>query len=155
MTAKQRWLSRCATGFGAGYLPGMPGTYVTLVGVIIYLILVPLPWSVYLLLTAGVAAAGITICRYGAEQLGRHDHPGIVWDEIAGFLVAMMAVPLSLASVLAGFVLFRLFDILKPWPIGWLDRKVSGGVGMMLDDLVAGMATCGCLHGMVYIGWLI
>jgi phosphatidylglycerophosphatase A len=133
----------------------MPGTYGTLVGLLLYLPLALLPLPAYLLLTLGAIVAGIPICRYGAEQLGRHDHPGIVWDEIAGFLVAMLAVPLSLWSVLAGFALFRLFDILKPWPIGWLDRNVPGGVGMMLDDVLAGAITCGCLHGLLYVGWLL
>ncbi len=155
MTVKRRWLYYCATGFGTGHLPKMPGTYGTLVGVMLYLPLALLPLPVYLLLTGGIIIAGIPICRYGAEQLGDHDHPGIVWDEISGFLVAMIAVPLSLSSILLGFALFRLFDIVKPWPICWLDQKVPGGVGMMLDDIAAGAATCICLHGMVYAGWLV
>ena len=155
IVVKRRGLYYCAIGFGAGRLPIMPGTYGTLVGMMFYLPLALLPLPVYLLLTLGAIVVGIPICRYGAEQLGCHDHPGIVWDEIAGFLVAMIAVPLSLSFILAGFVLFRLFDIVKPWPICWLDRKVPGGIGMMLDDILAGAATCGCLHGMVYAGWLV
>ena len=73
------------------------------------------------------------------QDLGVHDHRGIVWDEIVGFLVTMTAVPVSWRVILAGFVLFRLFDILKPWPIGWLDRHVGDGLGIMLDDLLAGV----------------
>lgn len=149
---RQAWLYRCAVGFGAGHLPKMPGTYGTLVGVIGYLPLALLPLPIYLLLTAGTVVAGVPICHYGAAQLGRHDHPSVVWDEVTGFLVAMIAVPLSLSSILLGFVLFRLFDIVKPWPICWLDRRVPGGMGMMLDDIAAGAVTCGCLHGMVSLG---
>jgi phosphatidylglycerophosphatase A len=67
-----------------------------------------------------------------------HDHPGIVWDEIAGYLLTMAFVEVSWLSVVLGFALFRLFDIWKPWPVSWADRKVSGGLGIMLDDLLAG-----------------
>lgn len=77
---------------------------------------------------------------------GGHDHPGIVWDEFAGLFVTMIAVPVTWGTVLAGFILFRLFDILKPWPISWLDKKVSGGLGIMLDDLVAGVFALAILH---------
>ena len=155
MAVRRGWLYHFATGFGAGHLPKMPGTYGTLVGVMLYLPLALLPLPVYLLLAGGVMMAGIPICHQGAEQLGRHDHPSIVWDEISGFLVAMVAVPPSLLSVLLGFILFRLFDIVKPWPICWLDRKVPGGTGMMLDDVLAGVVTCISLHGMMYFGWLV
>jgi phosphatidylglycerophosphatase A len=82
---------------------------------------------------------GVFICDQAAKKLDVHDFGGIVWDEVAGFLITMCWIPFSWQSMLAGFVLFRFFDILKPWPIKWLDRHVAGGFGIMLDDVVAGI----------------
>jgi len=73
--------------------------------------------------------------------LGIHDHPGIVWDEFVGFWIAMIGLPVTWSSIIAGFFLFRIFDILKPWPIGWIDKNFHSGLGIMLDDVVAGLAT--------------
>lgn len=137
-----------AFGFGAGLAPRAPGTFGTLVGVLLYLPLAGLPLGIYLALTLGVILAGIGICGWSARALAVHDHPGIVWDEIAGFLLTMLGAPSGMAWVMAGFVLFRLFDILKPWPIGWLDRHVGGGLGIMLDDVLAGLAAWACLQGL-------
>ena len=103
------------------------------------------------MVTVVVALAGIWICGWSAARLGVHDHPGIVWDEIAGYLVTMTLAPAGLGWLVAGFVLFRVFDILKPWPIGWLDRRVGGGLGIMLDDLVAGIFAFCCLQLGVYL----
>ena len=75
------------------------------------------------------------------DKLGQRDHPEIVFDEIVGYLLALTAVPTSVGWLLLSFVLFRFFDIAKPWPINWLDRRVHGGFGVMLDDLVAGICT--------------
>mgnify|MGYP000747760729 CR=1 FL=1 len=94
----------------------------------------------YALVLMAVTLAGIWLCGRAAQDLGVHDHPGIVWDEIAGYLLTMMAAPAGWPWIVIGFVLFRLFDVWKPWPIGWLDRRVQGGLGIMLDDLVAGAA---------------
>lgn len=135
-----------AFGFGSGCAPRAPGTFGTLAAVALYLPLTLLPGWVYLLVTLLVALAGIWICGWSARQLGVHDHPGIVWDEIAGYLVTMIGAPIGFFWVFAGFVLFRLFDILKPWPISWLDRCVDGGLGIMLDDLAAGVAAWACLQ---------
>lgn len=142
-----------AFGLGAGCSPTAPGTLGTLVGVAAYAFFGLLPLPMYLALVAALAAAGVAICGIAANDLEMHDHPGIVWDEIAGFLVTMIALPYAILWVILGFVLFRLFDIWKPWPIGWLDRRVSGGLGIMLDDLIAGVLACSCLHGMRYLGW--
>jgi phosphatidylglycerophosphatase A len=135
-----------AFGFGAGLAPKAPGTFGTLVGVLIYLPLAHLPFWWYLALTLLAILAGVGICGWSSRKLGVHDHPGIVWDEIAGYLVTMLWAPPGWAWVLAGFVLFRLFDILKPWPIGWFDRRVRGGFGIMLDDVLAGLAALGCMQ---------
>lgn len=135
-----------AFGMGSGCSPKAPGTMGTLVAMVLYLPLSYLPSWWYLAVTLLVILSGIWICDWSARQLGVHDHPGIVWDEIAGYLVTMLWAPSGLIWMLVGFVLFRLFDILKPWPIGWLDRRVGGGLGIMLDDVVAGIAAMVCIQ---------
>ena len=135
-----------AFGFGTGCSPKAPGTVGTLLAVVLYLPLAYLPLGIYLAITAAVIVAGVAICGMTARDLKTHDHPGIVWDEIAGYLVTMIAAPAGWGWALAGFALFRLFDIWKPWPISWLDRRVSGGLGIMLDDLAAGAMALICLQ---------
>ncbi len=126
-----------AFGFGAGLAKKMPGTAGTLVGVLCYLGLAGLPLAYYTAVTLLLFLAGIWLCGQTARDLAVHDHPAIVWDEIVGYLVTMTAAPAGWRWVLAGFLLFRLFDIWKPWPIHWLDRRASGGFGIMVDDLLA------------------
>ncbi|HEY0722180.1 MAG TPA: phosphatidylglycerophosphatase A [Gammaproteobacteria bacterium] len=128
-----------ALGFGSGLSPKAPGTFGTLAAIPIYLLLDQLSLLIYLGITVLLFLAGIVICDGSAKKLGVHDHPGIVWDEVVGFLVTMTAAPGGVYWVLIGFVLFRLFDILKPWPIRAIDRGVAGGLGIMLDDLLAGV----------------
>jgi phosphatidylglycerophosphatase A len=143
-----------ALGGGSGLVPKAPGTAGTLVAVPVYLLLQSLALSsvVYLGLVAALFVAGIGLCAHAARRLGVHDHPGIVWDEIVGYLVTMTLAPAGWLWVLLGFALFRLFDVLKPWPIRWLDRRVHGGFGIMLDDLVAGIFAALVLQGIVYLG---
>ena len=81
--------------------------------------------------------AGIWLCGRSADRLGVHDHPAIVWDEIVGYLITMLLAPTGWVWILLGFILFRIFDIWKPWPIRWLDKQVRGGAGIMLDDVLA------------------
>jgi phosphatidylglycerophosphatase A len=126
-----------AFGFGSGLAPRAPGTAGTLAAIPLYLGLSQLPLAWYLAAVAVLALAGIWLCGRAADKLGVHDHPGIVWDEFAGYLVTMIPASGSWISILAGFVLFRLFDIWKPWPIRVADRNVTGGAGIMLDDLLA------------------
>lgn len=128
-----------AFGFGSGLLPKAPGTFGTLAAIPIYLLIEPLSLWLYLLLVISGFLLGIWICDQTSEDLGVHDHSGIVWDEIIGYLLAMAFAPLGFWWILIGFGLFRIFDILKPWPIGWLDKQVGGGLGIMLDDMVAGL----------------
>lgn len=128
-----------AFGFGAGLSRKAPGTAGTLVAVPFYLLLQLLPRPLWLCLLVAMALVGIWICGRVSRELGGLDHPGIVWDEIVGFLIAMSAVAFSWFNLLTGFVLFRVFDIAKPWPISWLDRNIKGGLGIMLDDIVAGI----------------
>jgi phosphatidylglycerophosphatase A len=140
-----------ALGFGSGLVPRAPGTAGTLVAVPVYLFMRLLPLPYYLALTALLFVAGIALCAHTARRLGVHDHPAIVWDEIVGYLVTMVLAPAGWAWVAAGFVLFRFFDIIKPWPICWLDRQVHGGLGIMLDDLVAGLFAAVLLQLLVHL----
>ena len=126
-------------GFGTGLAPRAPGTFGTLAAVPICLLLDLGGKGLYLAGTLLVLLTGVAICGATAKHLDAHDHPAIVWDEIGGFLLAMVVVPASVANLLAGFVLFRLFDILKPWPIRLVDRRIHGGLGIMLDDVLAGV----------------
>ncbi|HHH40127.1 MAG TPA: phosphatidylglycerophosphatase A [Sedimenticola sp.] len=128
-----------AFGLGSGAAPKAPGTVGTLAAIPLYLLLRPLPSGLYLVLVAAMFLAGIWLCGRTSRDLGVHDHGGIVWDEWVGLLLTLWLAPPGWPWLLAGFLLFRFFDILKPWPIGWLDRRVSGGLGIMLDDLVAGL----------------
>lgn len=135
-----------AFGFGSGLSPRAPGTVGTLVAVPLYWLAsgLSLPWySAFILLAALV---GIWICGEASRQLGVHDHGGIVWDEFVGYWLTMWALPADWLWIVAGFVAFRVFDIVKPWPISLLDRKVGGGLGIMVDDLAAGVMACASLH---------
>jgi phosphatidylglycerophosphatase A len=138
-----------ALGFGSGLLPRAPGTAGTIAAIPLYLVMQSLTLPVYVPLVAVLFLLGIPICAHTAKRLGVHDHPGIVWDEIVGYLVTMTFAPTGWLWVLAGFVLFRFFDVLKPWPIRWLDRRVGGGFGIMVDDLLAGIAAAGVLQLLV------
>lgn len=126
-----------ALGGGSGLAPKAPGTAGTVVGMAIYWPLAGLDKGLYVGLVVALFALGIPLCRRTAAVMGVHDHPAIVWDEIVGFLLTMAFVNPSLISCLVGFAAFRIFDIFKPWPIGELDRRVSGGTGIMLDDVLA------------------
>ena len=127
-----------AFGFGSGLAPRAPGTVGTLAAVPLYLALAPLAWPLYLGVLFGLVALGIWACDRTARDLDDADPSAIVWDEWVGFLLTMVAAPSGWPWVIAGFLLFRLFDIWKPWPIGLVDRRVHGGLGIMLDDLIAG-----------------
>ncbi len=116
-----------------------PGTFGTLAAVPLYLLLRPLPLFSYLVVLLVSFVAGVWLCERTSRDLGVHDHGGIVWDEIVGYLLTMAFAPPGWPWILLGFVLFRLFDILKPWPIRTIDRQVAGGFGIMLDDLLAGI----------------
>jgi len=140
-----------ALGFGSGLSKYAPGTMGTLVAVPLYLLLQPLSLIFYVAVAIVVTLIGIWICDRSAQTLGVHDHPGIVWDEIAGYLITMIAAPTGWQWVVLGFVLFRLFDIWKPWPIKVIDRQVAGGFGIMLDDVVAALFAWGVLQLIVLL----
>ncbi|MDM7858859.1 phosphatidylglycerophosphatase A family protein [Thiopseudomonas acetoxidans] len=126
-----------AFGFGTGLARKAPGTWGTLAGLVFVPFLQWLALPVALAIIAVATLFGVWLCGKVADDLGVHDHGGIVWDEIVGIWLTLILLPAHWIWWLAGFVVFRLFDILKPWPISVLDRKVNGGLGIMLDDLLA------------------
>jgi phosphatidylglycerophosphatase A len=145
-TIWQNPLHFIAFGFGAGALPYAPGTWGTLITIPIYLALSTLPFTCYLGITFFIMLSSMWICDKVSREINIHDHPGMCLDEVVGFLITMIGVPHGIGWVIAGFLLFRLFDIWKPAPIGYIDKQVGGGFGMILDDVVAGIFACGILH---------
>jgi phosphatidylglycerophosphatase A len=135
-----------AFGFGSGLFPKAPGTAGTLLAIPLYLLFAEWGLLQYTVLLAVAVLLGVWICGAASRQLQVHDHPGIVWDEFVGFWITMWAVPPDWIWMIAGFVLFRIFDIAKPWPVSALDRKVGGGLGIMADDMLAGALACLTLH---------
>lgn len=137
----------CALGFGAGLSPWAPGTAGTLIAVPIVIWLGSYGSHIHSAATVLLCLVGIFLCDASAKRLGVHDHPGIVWDEIAGFSITMLAVPHTWYWLLAGFVVFRFLDIVKPWPIREADHRLRGGLGIMLDDMMAGAFGACLLYG--------
>lgn len=140
-----------AFGFGSGAIPKAPGTAGTALAVIIYLLLPPLTLPAYGILLLLTFAAGVWLCGKTATDLGVHDHGGIVWDEFVGYWITMFMAPAGWLWVLLGFGLFRLLDIVKPWPIKWVDQQVKGGLGIMLDDVLAGIMAALCIQATVIL----
>jgi phosphatidylglycerophosphatase A len=147
------WEHFLAYGFGSGLAPKAPGTFGTLVGLPFWFLLhwlTPEP-VFYIAVCVLLFIFGCWICGESARLLGLHDAPGIVFDEIVGFLITcvpLLYLPAGAAEwpwLIAAFVLFRFFDIIKPWPIRWLDQKVDGGLGIMIDDVLAGIFAALCL----------
>lgn len=129
-----------AFGFGSGAIPFAPGTFGTLFAIPFYLILSHLPLFWYLIIVGIVIIASSWVCHKISAETNTNDHPGMCIDEFAGFFVTMINAPLGCIWVIIGFILFRFFDIIKPWPIRWLDKNIHGGIGMVLDDVAAGIA---------------
>ncbi|WP_105903048.1 phosphatidylglycerophosphatase A [Vibrio gangliei] len=147
-----------AVGFGSGLSKFVPGTMGTLASIPFYLLLVQLPSLVYCTLVIVAALLGIVICQKTSDDMMVHDHGAIVWDEFVGFWITMSVVPFmglpiyDWHIIAIGFVLFRIFDMVKPWPISVLDRKVHGGFGIMVDDLLAGVMAAVALW-LVLVYW--
>jgi phosphatidylglycerophosphatase A len=104
----------------------------------------------YVLVVLVAFIVGVYLCGKTADDLGVHDHPGIVWDEFVGFWITMLAAPAGWLWIVVGFLLFRLFDIWKPWPIKFLDQKIESGLGIMLDDVLAGVYALILLQAAAY-----
>ncbi len=128
-----------ALGFGSGLAPFAPGTFGSIVGLMFGLALAHFGWWPAFVVTVLVTIAGVWICGESARKLGVHDHSAIVWDEIAGMMLVMLAAPPTWWGITLGFVLFRVFDVWKPWPIREIDHGMRGGLGIMLDDVMAAL----------------
>ena len=139
-----------AFGFGAGLSPKAPGTLGTVVAVPLYALLMHAGSWPYLSVLVLSLVSGVFICGYTAGVMGIDDPKGVVWDEIVGYLITMLWLPFGWAWMLGGFLLFRLFDIWKPWPISWADRHIKGGFGIMLDDVIAAFFACVILNLAAY-----
>jgi phosphatidylglycerophosphatase A len=135
-----------AFGFGSGLSKTAPGTMGTLAAIPLYLVLHFLSLPFYIAAILFFTIAGIWICDITGKKIGIADYPGIVWDEICGFLWVMCAVPFHWYGMVLGFILFRLFDIWKPWPISLIDKNWHGGFGVMADDLLAAVYAGIILH---------
>jgi phosphatidylglycerophosphatase A len=128
-----------AFGFGTGLAPIAPGTFGSLPGLLLFWLTADFGLYVQLSVAVAMTLAGIWICGESARRIGVHDHGGIVWDEIVGMYVTLLAAPLTVTGWVLAFVLFRVMDIVKPWPIRDLDHSIRGGLGIMLDDLAAAL----------------
>lgn len=129
-----------ATGFGSGLSPFAPGTMGTIAAIpLFYAAQAVIPLQYYWVFLFVTAIAGVYICGQAAKDIGVHDHGGIVFDEFVGLWITLYAVPNHWGWVLVGFLYFRFFDIIKPFPIGLLDKYAKGGFGIMIDDIVAGI----------------
>ncbi len=126
-----------AFGFGLGLLPVAPGTWGSMLGVLLFWMLIPFGLPVYLTIVAGFFSVGIWVTGESARRIGAHDHPGIVWDEVVGMMLTLAIAGPRLTWMAVGFALFRVADIWKPWPIRDLDHGLHGGLGIMLDDVIA------------------
>jgi phosphatidylglycerophosphatase A len=140
-----------ACAFGLGALPWAPGTWATLGAIPLCLALKVLPLWGYALVTVVCILGGIWICGKTNRDFQTADHPACAWDEMSCFLLVMLGIPATWYYLLAGFILFRFLDILKPPPIRWIDRHVHGGIGVMLDDFVAALVTWLILLAFVHL----
>jgi phosphatidylglycerophosphatase A len=143
-----------AFGFGSGLSPVAPGTCGTLAAIPVYLILASQEWSIYFMVTLAAFVVGVVVSDRVSRDLGVHDFSGIVWDEVVGYLLTMFIVPKGVVSIILGFILFRCFDIWKPQPIGWVDRRVKGGFGIMIDDVLAAIPAWCILQVLAYYQWI-
>ncbi len=140
-----------AFGFGSGLLPWVPGTWGSIAAIPLYCLLCHLSIWLYPIVVLVWFVLGIIICGQVATDLAIHDFGGIVWDEIVGMLITLYLVPWHWVWLGIGLVLFRIFDVLKPWPIRWVDKHVNGGLGIMLDDVLAGVCSWAVLQMIIVV----
>lgn len=140
-----------AFGLGSGLSPIAPGMLGTLVAIPLYLLLSGLSLISYLSLVGVFILASIYIAGRSAQLLGVHDHPGIVIDEVCGYLITMCLAPAGWQWIVCGFILFRLFDIFKLWPIKSMDKNITGGLGIVVDDLMAAVYSLISLQIIIWI----
>ncbi|MFA6034003.1 MAG: phosphatidylglycerophosphatase A [Myxococcota bacterium] len=135
-----------ATWFGAGFSPKAPGTCGTALAIPFYLLIAGFPWWLYAVTVVGLTAVGTWAAKITGDRYGEVDCQKIVIDEVVGYLITMSLVAPSAWTVIGGFFLFRLFDITKPFPVGYVDRNVKNAFGVMLDDILAGVYACASLY---------
>lgn len=135
-----------ATGLGSGYSPFAPGTAGSVVGVALAWLVAPYGWPAFLAATALIFAAGVWAAGVAEGVYRQKDCGKITVDEVAGMLITVAFIEPSMINLLAGFFLFRFFDIVKPYPANWCDSRLGGGAGVMLDDVVAGVYANICLR---------
>ena len=145
-TPGDRVVLALASTFGLGYLPVAPGTYGTLAAIPLWYAMSTLPWWAFALVTLVAIMVAIWVAGLAERIYGSHDVQHIVIDEVVGLLVTVIGVPFAWPEVLMAFVLFRLLDSVKPGPIRWIDRHMTGGKGVVLDDVAAGVVGCVALH---------
>ena len=136
-----------AFGFGSGLSPFAPGTMGTIVAIPFAILFLGLDALTFWTILGATFLIGIVLCDHVSKKMGVHDHGGIVWDEMVGYWLSVAFVPFQWTWLLAAFVLFRFFDIVKPWPIRQLDEKIGGGFGIMIDDVLAAIFTILVLAG--------
>lgn len=141
-------------GFGFGLAPKAPGTFGTFAALPFIFITMHYPLWLQVVFAVVISIFGLWVCGKTADDLGVHDHPAIVWDEVAGFYITMIGAVISWQSLLVGFALFRFFDIVKPGPIGVLDKRLHGGLGIMADDVLAGIFSLICVQALFKMGYL-
>jgi phosphatidylglycerophosphatase A len=136
---QQPTIKKIVTFFHVGLIPKAPGTFGTLAAIPLAALMIWLGPLIHMAFSLLLMVFAIWACEMYERQKGGHDHPEAVIDEVVGFLITMVWMPLTWQSFVFGFCLFRFFDIVKPWPIGWMDRKIPGGMGVVLDDVAAGL----------------
>ncbi|STX52177.1 phosphatidylglycerophosphatase A [Legionella busanensis] len=139
-----------AFGFGTGLLPIAPGTWGTLAALPLYLLINNYSLPIYLFIIFLFFILGIYVSGKVVKDLGVDDYGGIVWDEVVGYLLTMAGAPIGFFWMLSGFILFRLFDIWKPFPISFIEKRIKGGLGVMLDDILAAVPACLILKGLAW-----
>ena len=142
--------SYIACGFGLGLMPKAPGTFGTLLALPIYFIMLNCAWHTYAFITLGFAVFGFYLTQVVAKIFDNTDPKEVVWDEIVGYLITLFLVPACWYYILLGFVFFRFFDIYKPYPISLLNN-IPNGFGIMADDILAGIFSCGLLHLIIWV----
>jgi phosphatidylglycerophosphatase A len=148
-------IKKIVTFFHIGLVPKAPGTVATAATIPLALLLMWLGPLIHMGVTIVLTILGIWACEMYEREKGGHDHPEAVIDEVVGFLITMVWMPMTWQAFAFGFCLFRFFDIVKPWPIGWMDRKIPGGFGVVIDDVAAGLVANIILQ-VIYTktGWL-
>ncbi|MEN7342947.1 MAG: phosphatidylglycerophosphatase A [Pseudomonadota bacterium] len=128
-----------AFGFGVGVSPYAPGTLGSVWGILLAWLTQGFGLPIEIGIAVGLCLIGIYLCGESSRRLGVHDHGGIVWDEIAGAYIICLPFPRTIQVLVIAFIMFRVLDIVKPWPIRELDHRLHGGLGIMLDDILAAL----------------